>query len=446
MMRSRLYRHHKLSCRFFLVTLAVNITAGLFAQPLKKSEHAEMLHRAERALTSVIVHDIFSPPVASRIYLYANVAAYESLVPFQDKYKSLFASINGFPKINMNAKLNEVNKEFVCVYAFMKTAQRLVFSEKMLEDSLAAILKSGKKITGPLYKNSIAFAQMIADSVISWANRDNYRETRKLRRYNYSKAEGMWLPTPPGYMAAIEPNWGRIRTIVLDSSQQYKPDRPPVFTKTDTGTFYRYANEVYKTVNSLTTSQRDIALFWDCNPFFLNTQGHLSFATKKLSPGGHWISIAGIAARKRNADLITSAAAYVITSIALFDGFISCWDEKFRSNLIRPETYINAYIDEKWRPLLQTPPFPEYTSGHSVISTAAAIVLTDFFGDNFSFEDNTETYFGLPVRTFSSFMDAANEAAISRLYGGIHYRPAIENGQQQGRQIGNKTIQRIQLH
>ena len=124
------------------------------------------------------------------------------------------------------------------------------------------------------------------------------------------------------------------------------------------------------------------------------------------------------------------------TAAGLFDGFISCWDEKYRSELVRPETIINEHIDENWLPLLQTPPFPEYTSGHSVISGAAGIMLTGMFGDNFAFQDSTERIYGLPDRTFESFNAASDEAAISRLYGGIHYMPAIENGVLQGRSLG----------
>jgi hypothetical protein len=171
----------------------------------------------------------------------------------------------------------------------------------------------------------------------------------------------------------------------------------------------------------------------------------LNFATKKLSPGGHWMSIAGIASLKSKADLMTTAAAYVFTAIALYDGFISCWDEKFRSNIIRPETYINSHINEKWRPVLQTPPFPEYTSGHSVISTAAATVLSHFYGERFQFDDITEMDFGLPMRSYTSFMEASKEAALSRMYGGIHYRAAIEVGQQQGSLVGNKVVNKIKL-
>lgn len=174
-------------------------------------------------------------------------------------------------------------------------------------------------------------------------------------------------------------------------------------------------------------------------------EGHLNFATKKISPGGHWISITGIACRNTHATMMKAAAAYLLTAVALFDAFIICWDEKYRSNVIRHETYINKYMDESWRPLLQTPPFPEYTSGHSIMSTAAATVLNNIFGKEISFDDDTEVEFGLPPRHFNSFTDACNEASISRLYGGIHYRPAKENGQKQGHNLGNWVLQKINV-
>jgi hypothetical protein len=134
-----------------------------------------------------------------------------------------------------------------------------------------------------------------------------------------------------------------------------------------------------------------------------------------------------------------------MASIALFDAFIACWDEKYRSNVIRPETYIDAYVNESWRPLLQTPPFPEYTSGHSIISRSTAVVLTGMLGDHFAFDDSAEVEFGLPVRHFASFIAASNEAAISRFYGGIHYRAAIEGGLVSGDEIGRWVLRRIKL-
>lgn len=155
------------------------------------------------------------------------------------------------------------------------------------------------------------------------------------------------------------------------------------------------------------------------------------------------MGIVATAAHKARASLVQSSEAYALTALALADGFISSWDEKFRSNVVRPETMINAHIDEAWQPLLQTPPFPEYTSGHSVISTAAATVLTHVFGDGFAFTDSTEVSYGLPVRSFTSFNQAAAEAAISRLYGGIHYRMAIEAGIGQGRGVGELVVRRV---
>ena len=211
----------------------------------------------------------------------------------------------------------------------------------------------------------------------------------------------------------------------------------------DGSDFYKEVIEVYETVNALDEEKKEIAQFWDCNPYVSHHKGHVMFATKKITPGGHWMGIAAIASKKDSADIMKAATTYALTSIALFDAFISCWDEKYRSNLIRPETVINRHIDEDWVPLLQTPPFPEYTSGHSVISGAAAVMLTHIFGDNFSFDDTVEVEYGLPVRSFNSFIEASDEAAISRLYGGIHYLPACEVGIKQGRELGIHLTQKI---
>jgi hypothetical protein len=142
-------------------------------------------------------------------------------------------------------------------------------------------------------------------------------------------------------------------------------------------------------------------------------------------------------------DFVQSAEAYARVAVSLVDGFIVCWDEKYRSKLVRPETFINQYIDENWVPLLQTPPFPEYTSGHSVISSSAATVLTDLFGENFAFTDSTEIEFGLTARKFNSFEDASKEAAVSRMYGGIHYTPACDNGLVQGKALGTYIVEKI---
>ena len=244
-------------------------------------------------------------------------------------------------------------------------------------------------------------------------------------------------------MDAVEPHWNKIRTFGIDSAAQFKPKPPTPFSIEKESPFYKEAMEVYTIGKNLSPEQRDIASFWDCNPFVMNVKGHVMFATKKISPGGHWMNITHVACVKAKANFVQSAEAYVRVSMSLFDGFVSCWDEKYRSKLIRPETYINQYIDENWVPLLQTPPFPEYTSGHSVISGSAAVTLTKLFGENFSFTDSTEIEFGLTSRSFKSFEEACDEAAISRMYGGIHYRPAFENGLTEGKAVGTYILSKV---
>jgi len=231
----------------------------------------------------------------------------------------------------------------------------------------------------------------------------------------------------------------------MDSAQQFKPKPATAFSFDSNSNFYKQALAVHDAVSNITDEQSAIAQFWDCNPFKMNVRGHVMYATKKISPNGHWMNITRIACKKENADLARSAEAYACLAVTLADCFISCWDEKYRSQSIRPETYINQYIDPDWTPLLQTPPFPEYTSGHSVVSSAAAVVLTKVFGDHFSFVDSTELQFGLPPRTFSSFSDAAHEAAISRFYGGIHYMPAITNGFEEGTGIGQFATDKLKM-
>ncbi|CAN5760600.1 hypothetical protein BH11BAC3_BH11BAC3_13040 [soil metagenome] len=416
-----------------------------FAQGENWETDAAPLHRAQKALTDVIIHDIFSPPVASRIYVYTNIAAYEVLVKADKNYHSLTGQINSFPVIPAATK--KVNLSLAAVNAFLITGKNLVFSEAIMQDSINHILEwyQQKGMKPELFKSSLAYGKQVADIVLQWVAKDKYKETRSLRRYSYLKEEGKWIPTPPAYMAAIEPYWSKIRPLAMDSCNQFQPELALPFSKEKSSSFYLEAKEVYDTTINLSAANRAIASFWDCNPFAVSTDGHLMYAVKKISPGGHWISIAGLVCRNSNEGILKTSAAYTLTSIALFDGFISCWDEKYRSNVIRPETYINKYMDESWRPLLQTPPFPEYTSGHSVISTAAAAVLASLFGDNTAFDDDTEVEFGLPVKHFSSFTEACNQAAISRLYGGIHYRAAIVNGQTEGRKLGQWVARKVRL-
>ncbi len=405
----------------------------------QKRGNAEVVHRTIKLVTDVIVHDIYSPPVASRIYAYVTIAGYEAAIYGNPDYVSFAGQLNGLNPVLTRVAFKEYDASLAAVYAMLTVSKALVISEDRIEAFHKKILQEFK-ISGmseAVFNNSVLFGKRVADHILLWASKDNYRQTRSLEKYSVEDDEQTWKPTPPAYMRAVEPNWNKIRPFILDSSQQFKPLPPTPFSKNNSSQFFKEATAVYSAGLKLTTEQKEMANFWDCNPFKINIKGHVMYASKKISPGGHWINITRLACRKANAGFVQAAEAYAFVSIALADGFISCWDEKYRSNVIRPETYINQYIDKTWVPLLQTPPFPEYTSGHSVISAAAAAVLTKLFGGNFSFADSTQTEFGLPVRAFKSFRQASEEAAISRFYGGIHYMPSINNGMLEGKQIGS---------
>jgi hypothetical protein len=407
----------------------------------------ELLHVALHDLTGVIVYDILSPPQASRVYAYASVAAYEALRPGYPGYSTLAGRLNGLTPVPAPDSGAEYSLPLAGLHAFMTVGRALTFSRPRMDSLRSALDERFRRlgIPRPVFARSVAYGDTVAAHILAWAAQDHYRETRGYPKYTVTQAAGRWVPTPPAYMDAVEPHWARLRPFVLDSASQFRPAPALRFDMTPGSPFYLEVKEVLETGKGLSEEQRAIASFWDCNPYVMHVQGHTMFATKKVTPGGHWMGIISIAARRSGADLMRSAEAYARTAVALADGFISSWDEKYRSNLIRPETVINTYLDESWQPLLQTPPFPEYTSGHSVISTAAAQVLTDQFGAGFAFTDSTEVEFGLPPRSFGSFEQAAAEAAISRLYGGIHYRRAIEEGIAEGRKVGQLVVQRVRM-
>ncbi len=409
---------------------------------------SKQMHESMQQLTDAIVHDIFSPPVASRIYAYPSIAAYECVAANNQNYESLAGKLNGLTELPKPTS-EHVNYQLSAIYAFQSIGQQLVFSKdsiKAIQDSLFSSLKKGR--SRKEVKASIEYGNQVADHIKTWMEKDMYHQTRSYPKFSVNYDDSTrWQPTPPDYMEGIEPHWNNIRTMVIDSAQQFKPIPPPAFSLEKNSEFYNELLEVYEVRNDFTGDQDErvqISKFWDCNPYVSTHKGHFMFATKKITPGGHWIGITKIASMKNNDGFDDAVWAYTKTSIALFDAFISCWDEKYRSSLIRPETLINKYIDDEWMPILQTPPFPEYTSGHSVISTAAAISLSSIYGDQFDFVDSTEELYGLPSRRFTSFLNASQEAAISRLYGGIHYRSAIDNGVAQGKQIGRFVVN--QLH
>lgn len=431
-----------------LVTMLLIVSCGETHKPEELEAYFEnSITEYNRKLTDVIVADIFTPPVASRIYAYSNIAAYEG-IRFRDSTKiSLGSQLND---LTLNTR-PDANKEYyyplTSMVAFLNVAKVLVFDIERIDNLRNDLLKDVQEIgiDKEIYENSVSLGDAISLEIIERASTDGYLRRTALPRFSVNKDPGRWKPTPPDYMEAIEPHWNTIKPFVLDSAGQFDPGLPTSFDISDNSQFFKEATEVYETVKNVDSTQLEIAKFWDCNPNISTTKGHVMYFQQQISPGGHWVHITAQVLDEKETNAVDASATLAQVSIAIADAFISCWDQKYKSSLTRPETFINEHIDPDWAPILQTPAFPEHTSGHSVASSAAATVLTHIFGDNYAFADETEVPYGLPVRSYKSFNHAAKEAAISRLYGGIHYRPAIELGVKQGKAVGEYIIEQIDL-
>ncbi|MFN4256454.1 MAG: vanadium-dependent haloperoxidase [Saprospiraceae bacterium] len=411
-----------------------------------KANNPEYMHAAMRRLIDIIRHDIFAPPVASRIFAYSAVAGYEALVPGYPKYRSLAGQLNGLKPVPQPEAGKDHCFPLASANALLIVGQALVFSEGDVVDMKEAIFEDFKKMDMPqdVYDRSMKYGEAVAKHILAWSKTDNYAQTRSAPKFTINaKDPARWQPTPPQYADALEPHWPEIRPWALDSAHQVPHEPPAPFSKEKGSEFYKQAETVYQTVKNLTKEQEATAWYWDDNPAAMEVSGHLMFLKKKISPGAHWINITAQVCRQQKTDIAASAEAYVKMACSMADAFISCWDAKYRTNLIRPETYINQYIDHQWRPLIETPPFPEHTSGHATVSAAAATVLTNLFGENTGFTDSTEVEFGMAPRSFKSFYEASDEAAMSRLYGGIHYPTGNENGRKAGRVVGQVVFDKM---
>jgi len=399
--------------------------------------------RALKYSTDVMVNDVTSPVAAARYYAYICLTANETFRLFEKQQPHFSGSIKGFDEIKVDQTLIDNSDEsFAVILAIYKAGTRLLPSGYILKnrtDSLMLIAKK-KKLTAAKIKSTSDLVDSVMKQVMKYVSADGFSKLSGYRRFTPKTGDAYWQPTAPGFMAPVEPYWYTLRMFILDSCSQFTGGPPNVYDTTRSSGFYKEMVEVYDIGKNLTKDQANIAMFWDCNPFALQQVGHLEFGLKKISPGGHWMGITGIACKKQRLSLGKTAYAYAIVSVGMCDAFVSCWNNKYKFNRVRPVTAIKKLLDRDWAPLLQTPPFPEYTSGHSVISTASATILTHLFGDNFSFTDDSEKEFGLPERKFDSFKQACSEAAISRLYGGIHFRDAIVNGVKEGEQIGNFVV------
>lgn len=434
--------------------VGLGLVACLFSCK-QSTEYKTFLHNP--ALFSQTVHELntvvmgnnFPPMIASRNYAYAAIAAYEVVAAGNPKqYQSLAGQLNGLVKVNAPAVTPDTDIQLAALLAYMKVGEAVTFPEgsmKLYSDSILQLARD-MGLTEKVEKASQLFADSIGAEIIRWSKKDNYLQTRGAEKYTVTDEPGRWVPTPPMYATAAEPHWSEIRPMVIDSAGIYSPPPPPTFNiKDKKSKYYQEVLAIKNAIDSLTPEQRHMAEFWDDNPFKMNVTGHVMFGSKKFSPPGHWMSVVGIAAKTAEADFETTVYAVAKTSIALFDAFIECWYVKYKYKTARPETVINQYIDINWRPYLQTPAFPEYTCGHSTISSAAAEALTSVFGDDFVYIDSTEIEFGIKNRTFKSFRHAAEENNWARFYGGLHFHNSCIISTGIGRKVGQLVVDRLKM-
>ncbi len=383
--------------------------------------------------------EVVNAPAASRVYAYSAVALYEAVVFGMPDNFSIGGQLAGLPLLPYPEDGLEYDWPSVA-NASISTVVRGLFEDgtdqtraridAMREQQTAARMQA---TDAEVVERSLALGDEIGAALLVWIADDNYESTRSLEYDLPTGDPAWWVPTSEG-MRALEPFWGQIRPFGLTFFEECAiPMRMP-FSSEPNSTFYQQAAEVLQTSDRLTDEQREIARFW------VDTPGITG------APSGHWVLIETQIAEQMGLDLARTSEMYVLVGMALADSFISAWYVKYQVNLLRPVTYINQYIRRNWAPYIETPPFPEYPSGHSVASGAAAEVLTTMFGQ-VAFTDRTPIINGheLIQRSFTSFHSAASEAAISRLYGGIHFRAAIELGLDHGRCIGQTVLSNVRL-
>lgn len=381
----------------------------------------------------------YSPPVASRAFAYLGVAAYEGLASGDRTLTSLSGQLNGLTPVPQR-QAGLAYDEAVVMQAALSSAARQLFGNtgptgqramKRMTEKLAKEVSAG--LAPDLVARSQAYGESVTAHILSWSEGDGGAKVENMGfplEFTLNKGPSNWVPTSliNQQQLPLLPKWGENRPFAMQTGNGCPLPAPPAYSEEKGSDFYQEALEVYETVKNLTPEQRAIARFWSDDPMLSPT------------PPGHWMVIGLKILDERKASAAEHADLLARLGVTLADAFIGCWHSKFEYDLLRPVTYIKRVIDPKWEPILITPPFPEYPSGHSTQSGAAATVLTAFFGENFAFTDNTHEKDKLPNRSFKSFWDAAKEAGVSRLYGGIHFRAAIDRGLDQGRCIGEKAV------
>ncbi|MES3033185.1 MAG: vanadium-dependent haloperoxidase [Gemmatimonadota bacterium] len=438
-----------------------------------------------RTSLAVVRSERLGPPVASRLSAYAALALYEGYAAdARSSLRSMAGQLNGLrtlPTPPVDAGLDGATvaaaAEQVVLDSLLRDATP---GTRRTIDSLAAAqvrARVGSGVDSTTSATSVAHGRALAASILAWAATDSFYATRG-RKWAPSGRRGEWentadvsqfIPqtmsgqsdlvqlanpnvredveqatakgtftnrpkadgptTLPSFnpVKPTEPYWGVLRPFVLRDGDECAPPPPPAYSETAGSAFREMGRAFHDSVKALTPEQKQVALFWADNPVATGT------------PGFHWISVVNQMVARRALDADAAVELYALTSLAIADAFIGCWREKYRSNVVRPVTYVRRTIDPAFQTLIPTPPFPEYPSGHSVQSGAAVHVLIALLGDTIAYADSTQMDIGQPARTFASFSAARTEVAISRVYAGVHYMPAVLDGLTQGECIGARV-------
>ncbi len=428
-----------------LLTLSLVVPSGIQAQaaewqlvsdldPTFAVEWIQVVYDAN-------MREATNPPNAARIYGYAGVTIYESLFPGMPFNRSFVGQLNGLRDLPYPDESRMYDWQVVTAAAMQTVLSKLFqgASEETLTsfvDLMEAHAEQRREagIDETVIEDSLSFGAEFGQGMLEWISNDNYEDTRaRTAEYEIPSGEPyLWIPTTEG-TTAVEPLWGEIRPFALSYAGECSVEMNYTFSTDEDSAFYQQAVEVMELNDNSTPEQRDTAFWW------VDTPGLTG------APSGHWMLIGSQMVDHLQLDLERTAEMYALLGISVADSFISCWETKYRVNLVRPVTYIQENINRRWIPFVETPPFPEYPSGHSVVSGAAADTLTALFGQ-VVFTDTTNTFLGLRERTFYSFEQAATEAAMSRIYGGIHFRAAIENGVRQGRCVSERIMESIVLN
>lgn len=363
-----------------------------------------------------------------RPFAYAGVAGYEAVVPGMVGYRSLAGQLNGLTSLpapdrgqpyhwalSANAALAAVNRSL-----FSNTSPANLVTIDSLEQANKTAGQVGQ--AAEVVARSVAFGQQVAAAVVAWAKTDGFDNATP---YAPPTGPGQWVPTPPQLGPPVFPNWGANRPLVAGSGDGADPGPPTPYSATAGSPFYLMGQEVLTIAQTRTPEQTAIALFWNDVP-----------NGRSFTPPGHWLSILAQVVAQEKPTLDKALLAHARLGICLNEALLSSMKTKYTYNVLRPVSYIRAALGQPaWLPLIPTPAFPEYSANHAAQSSAAAAALTQDFGPNYAFTDQSYVPFGQPARRFTSFEQAAAEAGLSRLYGGIHYRPSIEKGLVQGQKV-----------